>query len=55
MANIHKAPDAAPEQNSYHQGRSTGAPIIKKQKSRSNSMKGGGINRKLESTKQNSQ
>ncbi len=55
MGNIHKAPDAAPQQNSYDQGKSSGAPVIKKQRSRPNSMKGGGINRKLESTKKNSE
>ena len=51
--NIHKAPNAAPIQNNYDQGKSTGASIIKKQKTRPNPMKGGGINRKLESMKQN--
>ena len=55
MGNIHKAPNAAPIQNNYDQGKATGASIIKKQRSRMNPTKGGGINRKLEATKQNSQ
>ncbi len=52
MGNIHKAPDAAPIQNNYDQGKSTGAAVIKKQKGRPNPTKGGGINRRLEATKQ---
>ena len=53
MGNIHKAPNAAPIKNSYDQGKATGASKIFKQKGRPNPTKGGGINRKLEATKQN--
>ena len=53
MGNIHKAGNAAPISNTYDQGKSSGAAIIKKQKSRSNPTKGNGINRRLEATKQN--
>ena len=53
MGNINKAPNAAPISNTYDQGKSTGASLIKKQKSRPNPTKGGGINRRLEATKQN--
>lgn len=55
MGNINKAGNAAPISNTYDQGKSTGAAVIKKQKGRPNPTKGGGINRKLEATKQNSQ
>ena len=53
MGNIHKASNAAPISNTYNQGKSTGASVIKKQKSRPNPTKGNGINRRLEATKQN--
>jgi len=53
MGNIHKAPDAAPISNTQDNAKSMGAAVIKKQKSRPNPTKGGGINRKLEGKKQN--
>ena len=51
--NPHKAPNAAPIKNTYDQGKGSGASIMKKQKSRPNPTKGGGINRSLQSMKQN--
>ncbi len=53
MGNINKAGNAAPISNTYDQGKSTGAAVIKKQKSRSNPTKGNGINRRLEGKSQN--
>ena len=54
MGNIHVAPNKAPQFNTQDNAKSSGAAVIKKQRSRPNPFKGGGINRKLEAKKQNS-